>query len=144
QQVTRSASGRLILRSAGGALLLFEAYNWYLQSKRANYVWGEYILEDGYGAFVLKYRKSSHLSSMKYYKYYLSGDYRGETIDISAAEYGELKAEAEALWGTTDRRGNFVPGLLQPRLRQLGRDRADRPARAHPRPRASMNHRRTR
>ena len=35
---------------------------------------------------------------------------------VSESEFRELAAEAKALWGTTDRAGDFVPGLFMPSL----------------------------
>ena len=51
-----------------------------------------------------------------YYKTYVSGPLKGQRIEISQAEAAKYLKEAEALWGTTDWTGEFVPGLLVPQL----------------------------
>jgi hypothetical protein len=45
-----------------------------------------------------------------------AGDRSAEGRQARGLGVRELAAEAEALWGTTDRAGNFVPGLLMPSL----------------------------
>jgi hypothetical protein len=86
----------------------------YYHNKMSRYVMAPYVLEDEQGLFTLEARES--LLSSQYYKAYTSGGATGQTIEISPDEFRELKKEAEALWGTTDWVGDFVPGLLNREL----------------------------
>jgi hypothetical protein len=43
-------------------------------------------------------------------------------IRIPESEYNDLLKEAEALWGTTDWKGDWVPGLLRRELEIVYRD----------------------
>jgi hypothetical protein len=52
------------------------------------------------------------LLSSKYFKTYIDGELVGQQIEIAFPEFSGLRKEAEALWGTTDWKGDFVPGLL--------------------------------
>lgn len=54
--------------------------------------------------------------SSKYFKKYTGGELAGQQVELTSAEFQELRDEAAALWGTTDWKGGFVPGLL---LREL-------------------------
>jgi hypothetical protein len=92
------------------ALTLMDAYLLYYQTKMSRYVTAPYVLEDEQGLFTLEVRES--LLSPEYYKTYTSGRAVGQRIELSSEEFHELKKEAEALWGTTDWKGDFVPGLL--------------------------------
>ena len=47
---------------------------------------------------------------------YISETGEDRKVPIERAEFSELQEEAEALWGTTDWKGDFVPGLLNPEL----------------------------
>ncbi|WP_224249084.1 hypothetical protein [Hyalangium gracile] len=80
----------------------------------SRYVMAPYILEDEQGLFILQQKES--LLSSQHYKAYMSGEVVRARIEISAEEFRELKKEAEALWGTTDWAGDFVPGLLNREL----------------------------
>jgi hypothetical protein len=88
-------------------LTLLDVYLMHYHAKMAKYVMAPYVLEDEQGLFTLE--KSESLLSSQYCKAYLNA---GTRIEISAEEFRELKEEAEALWGTTDWAGDFVPGLL--------------------------------
>jgi hypothetical protein len=95
-------------------LTLVDAYLMYHESKTSQYVMAPYVLEDELGLFTLE-RSGSALSS-RYHKAYTRGDAMGRKIEIPSAEFHALKEEAEALWGTTDWKGDFVPGLLNREL----------------------------
>jgi hypothetical protein len=56
--------------------------------------------------------KSHSLLTSQYSKVYISGEATGQRLTISSEEFRSLREEAEALWGTTDWKGDFVPGLL--------------------------------
>lgn len=106
----------IVLRAVGGVLLLVEAYRLYYDYKVSRFVTAPYLLEDENGVFTLDYARSSWFSDMKYFKNYVAGDKKGQKIRVPESEFRELAAEARALWGTTDRAGDFVPGLLMPSL----------------------------
>jgi hypothetical protein len=99
---------------AVAAVTLLDAYLMYRDSKLSQYVMAPYVLGDEQGFFTLD--QSSSLLASRYYKAYLSGDIAGERVEISDSEFRGLKEEAEALWGTTDWKGDFVPGLLNREL----------------------------
>ena len=111
-----AAGSRVVLRAVGGVLLLAEAYRLYYDYKVSRFVMAPYLLEDENGVFTLDYARSSWFSKMKYFKNYVAGDEKGQKIQIPKSEFQNLAAEAEALWGTTDWAGDFVPGLLMPSL----------------------------
>lgn len=101
---TRSAPKALVLLS------LVDAYLMYYDMKMSRYVIAPYILEDERGLFTLEQDESLLMS--KHYKTYIAGEITGQKLTISSEEFRALRAEAEALWGTTDWKGDFVPGLL--------------------------------
>jgi len=51
-----------------------------------------------------------------YFKVYHSGRLKGRSVEIAEPHFEFYRREAEALWGTVDEDGNFVPGLLQREL----------------------------
>ncbi len=103
-------SGVSAATKALAILSIFDAYLMYYDAKMSHYVMAPYVLEDEAGVFTLD-KRTSRLAS-HYYKTYIGGQAVGRTYRISADEFSHLKEEAEALWGTTDWRGEFVPGLL--------------------------------
>lgn len=114
--VLRKPGAPLILRSVGGVLLIAEVIRLYYDHKRSRFVMAPYLLEDEYGVFTLDYAKSSWLARTKYFKNYVVGVKQDTRVQVSKIEFSALTAEAKALWGTVDGRGNFVPGLLRPSL----------------------------
>jgi hypothetical protein len=120
-QVTTSNKWQLLERRLAGtttqaiaALTLLDAYLMYRDVKMSQYVMAPYVLGDEQGFFSLEEKPS--LTSPKYHKAYLSGGAAGQRIEISPSDFRTLKEEAEALWGTTDWNGDFVPGLLNREL----------------------------
>jgi hypothetical protein len=120
-KVTTSKRWHLFGRRAAGVapkalvvLTLLDAYLLYHDSRTARYVMAPYVLEDEQGLFTLQ--RSGSLPSPRYHKAYASGGAKDRRVEISFAEFHALKEEAEALWGTTDWRGDFVPGLLNRKL----------------------------
>jgi hypothetical protein len=97
-----------------GMLALLDAFLIYRDSKMSQAAWAPYVLEDEKGIFILQYRES--LLSSEYFKTYIDGESAGQQVDLAFPEFSGLREEAEALWGTTDWKGDFVPGLL---LREL-------------------------
>jgi hypothetical protein len=96
------------------ALTLLDAWLLYRDAKLSQYVMAPYVLGDEQGFFTLEQGPS--LLPSRHYKAYLSGSTEGQKIEISSSEFRGLKEEAEALWGTTDWKGDFVPGLLNREL----------------------------
>jgi hypothetical protein len=127
-QVTTSSRWQLVERRVAGstpkalmALTLLDAYLIYRDAKLSRYVVAPYVLGDERGFFTLE--QSTSLPPSKYYKAYLSGSEEGQKTEISSSEFRNLKEEAEALWGTTNWKGDFVPGLLNrelPIIREQG------------------------
>ena len=112
----RLVSGRVAggMSKAVGILAVLEAFHMYRESKLAQAIWAPYVLEDEKGFFILLQRTS--LFSSEYFKKYTDGEFAGQQVELSLSEFRKLRDEAEALWGTTDWNGDFVPGLL---LREL-------------------------
>ena len=104
RRTTHGATKALVVLS------LLDVYLMYYETKLSQYVMAPYVLEDEQGLFTLEQSKS--LLTSQYYKVYISGDATGQRLTISSEEFQGLRAEAEALWGTTDWKGDFVPGLL--------------------------------
>jgi hypothetical protein len=124
-KVAASGKWHLFERRLGGTaaktiavLTLLDAYLMYYEAKMARYVMAPYVLEDEQGLFTLETKES--LLSSQYYKAYTNGSTTGQRIEISREEFREWKREAEALWGTTDLSGDFVPGLLNRELPVVG------------------------
>lgn len=68
------------------------------------------VSTDERGLFTLE--KSTSLLRTQHHKAYISGEATGQRLPISPEEFRGLREEAEALWGTTDWKGDFVPGLF--------------------------------
>jgi RHS repeat-associated protein len=107
-------SGVKVGAFAGFALL--DAFMMYRDQKLAQYVMAPYVLEDEKGVFTLQEQDRGIFRQNYYFKTYQSGDLNGKTIQISKDEFLQWKEEGELLWGTTDWKGDFVPGLLRPEL----------------------------
>jgi hypothetical protein len=95
-------------------LTLLDVYLMYRDMKVSQYVMSPYVLGDEHGNFMLEQRHS--LLSSQHFKVYLDGNAKGQKIEISSSEFTALKEEAEALWGTVDWNGDFVPGLMNREL----------------------------
>ena len=113
---------RVIKKVGGGlgfpALMIattaMDAYNASIEEKLGQYGWAPYVLIDKGGVFTLQ-EETRWFVLHSYYKVYVSGAQNGQKVAVTSEEYEGLRMEAEALWGTT-RRGEFVPGLLNPAL----------------------------
>ncbi len=92
-----------------------DAYMMANELKRSQYTWAPYTLEDEAGDFLLEVEER-FLGKDTYYKRYLGDAGESEKVQIEGSEFYELHKEAEALWGTLDWKGDFVPGLLNPEL----------------------------
>lgn len=104
-----SATARMTL-----ALTLFDFYWMYRAEKMERYVMAPYVLGDEHGFFTLEQSRS--LSSPSFHKVYVEDGASPRRIEVDASEFQQLKEEAESLWGTTDWKGDFVPGLLNRKL----------------------------
>lgn len=116
-QVTTSSTWQLLERRIAGtttrlvtALTLLDVFWMYRETQLTRYVMAPYVLGDEQGFFTLE--QSSSLIATSYHKTYLSGSAKDQRLELSASDFNALKEEAEALWGTTDWKGEFVPGLL--------------------------------
>jgi hypothetical protein len=112
QLLERRASS--ITTKAFVALTVLDAYLLYRSQKVSRYVTAPYVLGDEQGFFTLE--RSDAFMSSRYYKIYMGDEAEGQKVEISSAEFHDLKEEAEALWGMTDWKGDFVPGLLNRKL----------------------------
>lgn len=107
-------SGVKVGAFAGFAVL--DVFMMYRDQKLAQYVMAPYVLEDEKGIFTLQEQDRGIFRQNYYFKTYQSGDLKGQTIQIAKDEFLQWKQEGELLWGTTDWKGDFVPGLLRPEL----------------------------
>jgi hypothetical protein len=80
------------------------------------YEMAPYVLEDEGGAFVFGTETGELFSNTTYYREFVDGGHAGEREEISRSDFEEYSDEAKALFGYVDWRGEFVPGLLNPRL----------------------------
>jgi hypothetical protein len=88
----------------------------YRDEVMSKYVMTPYLLEDAQGIFTLQETDRGIFRSNWYWKNYKTGSSAGQQVKISKDEFLQLKQEAELLWGTTDWKGDFVPGLLRQEL----------------------------
>jgi hypothetical protein len=103
-----------VVPKAVGILAVLDSFLMYREAKLAQMHWAPYVLEDEGGFFILQCRTS--LFSSECFKKYADGELAGQQVELTPSEFRDLRDEAEALWGTTDWKGDFVPGLL---LREL-------------------------
>jgi hypothetical protein len=109
-------SGAMVGAFAG--LQVLQIWTMYKDAKLARYVMAPYLLEDEHGAFSLE-KETQLFHATHYYKLYKSGDRAGQEVEISGDEFSALREEAEILWGTTDWKGDWVPGLLRKELPEV-------------------------
>jgi hypothetical protein len=98
------------------AFALLDFFLMYRDAKLARYVMAPYLLEDADGIFMLQETDRGIFRRNWYWKKYETGKLAGQRIQISKEEFGSWREEAELLWGTTDWKGDFVPGLLRQEL----------------------------
>ncbi|MBZ0116393.1 MAG: hypothetical protein K8H88_05355, partial [Sandaracinaceae bacterium] len=94
-----------------------DAFLWARDMARSRMVWALYQLEDERGTFTL--HRSRGLVSDDYFRRYESGPDAGRLLPLSREEFEHWVREAEALYGTTDSFGNFVPGLYRRELPEM-------------------------
>ena len=71
-----------------------------------------YLFKDEKGIYTINELDRGIFRFNKYFKNYKDG----QRVEITEKEFLENKAEGEALYGTTDWKGEFVPGILRPTL----------------------------
>ena len=81
----------------------------------ARYIQGAYILRDENGRFTLGYGKKWWIVTT-YNKTYIDGRQAGKSMEIGKEEFDSLLYEQKVLWGTTDWKGDFVPGIMRREL----------------------------
>jgi hypothetical protein len=104
---------------ANGLLVALDIFLMYRDAKMAQYVMAPYVLDDEQGAFTMSEESDGLFSKTHYFKNYKTGDLAGKSVEVSGDEYKEMKDEAVLLWGTTDWKGDFVPGLLRRELSEI-------------------------
>jgi hypothetical protein len=114
-RVIKKPGAPAIMPKAFSLLAVVDFLKMTRDEKLSQYRWAPYVLEDEKGAFALAHETRWWFVNT-YYKMYVTGESKGEKEEIESSEFKDLKEEAEALWGTTDWKGDFVPGLLNPEL----------------------------
>jgi len=89
----------------------------YYSERMSQYVMAPYLLEDEHGEFTLA--NEMRWFVMRNFKTYVSGEWKGKRLEVDHDQATELRKEAEALYGTTDWKADFVPGILAPELPEL-------------------------
>jgi RHS repeat-associated protein len=102
--------------SAFAGFALLDAFDFYRQEKLSRYEFAPYILEDEGGLFTLSEERAHWFAHHYRWKVYKAGPNKGHKVEINESEFDFWKEEGKLLWGTTDFFGDFVPGLLNPRL----------------------------
>jgi hypothetical protein len=102
------------MAGAFAVLAVYDAIKMSRERAMSAYVMAPYVLEDEGGSFTLS--SAEGLFSGTYEKHYIEGSSAGTVVPIKKTEFYELKGEAEALWGRTDWKGDWVPGKLRKEL----------------------------
>jgi hypothetical protein len=113
-RVIKASGGPITYPSLFVLMILSDAWKMTLDDRLSRYTWGAYTLEDSSGVFTFGWDQRWWIK--RYYKTYVSGAHAGERVEVVASEYQDYVLEAEALWGTVDRVGAFVPGLFNTAL----------------------------
>jgi hypothetical protein len=95
---------------------LLQLFLMYRDANLARFVMAPYLLEDTQGVFSISEQHEGIFHFNKYFKEYKTGPLAGQSVEITSEEFSKLREEAEALWGTTDWKGDWVPGLLRREL----------------------------
>jgi len=98
------------------AFQLLDFFLMYRDEKLARYVMAPYLLEDERGIYTLQEKDRGIFRPNWYFKNYKTGTLSGHSMQIPKDEFVELQEEAELLWGTTDWKGDFIPGLFRQEL----------------------------
>ncbi|MFI1196357.1 hypothetical protein ACH4T9_24325 [Micromonospora sp. NPDC020750] len=102
-----------------GAVAFFQLVDFFLMyrdTKLSQYAMAPYLLADETGVFTLQETDRGVFRPNWYWKNYQTGPLAGQRVQITKDEFHELKGVAERLWGTTDWKGDFIPGLLRQEL----------------------------
>jgi RHS repeat-associated protein len=116
KRFTVKAGVRAGVAGAFAGLQIIDVFLLYRDLKLAQYQMAPYLLEDKNGVYSLVIKDRGIFRSNLYYKKYETGELSGQSFELSKSEFSQLREEAEALWGTTDWKGDWVPGLLMPEL----------------------------
>jgi len=94
---------------------VLDIYSTAMDLIKSEYVYAPYYMQDEGGVFTIRKEVGGLTSFFKttYYKTYQSSC---QIVEINKEEYNYWANEGEALWGTLDGKGNFVPGLFNPYL----------------------------
>ena len=112
----RQRFGAGIKIGAFAALQLLDIFLMFRDAKLAQYVTAPYLLEDESGVYSLQETDRGLFRPNWYWKKYYTGPLAGQRARISKDEFNALADVAETLWGTTDWKGDFVPGILRQEL----------------------------
>jgi hypothetical protein len=126
-QVTLGARSTFRAGVKVGAFAAFNLLDFFLMYRDqvlSQYVMTPYLLEDEGGIFTLQEEDRGIFRSNWFWKNYKQGSLAGQRQQISKDKFLELKEEAELIWGTTDWKGDFVPGLLRQELPIIDRTSA--------------------
>lgn len=102
--------------SVNAWLVAMDLLMMYRDMKLEQYVMAPYVLDDERGAFTFNEQSGGLFHKSHYFKNYKTGDLAGQRVEVSEDEFNQLVDEAKALWGTTDWKGDFVPGILRREL----------------------------
>ena len=120
-----------VIKSPGSSTIVFRAFiglqvlqvilDAILQErnrKMALYRWALYVFleQDDQSSFTLSSEESWWGFVTHYRKTYITGPRKGTTVEISKDEYNSLADEGHALYGDVDFWGDFIPGMLLPKL----------------------------
>ncbi len=101
---------------ASGVLTALDIFLFARDINMSQYIFAPHILRDEGGFFNLEKESGGLFGKSSYWKVYQEGQNAGQMCEIDESEFEFWRKEGEALWGTTDIWGNFVPGLLRPEL----------------------------
>lgn len=119
--IRNSGSSEIVFKAFIGMQILdliLDAINQERHRKMAQYIRAPYVFleSDGRNGFTVQTESRWWGLSTRYTKHYITGSLKGTEVEIGLREFNELKEEAEALYGYVDWWGDFVPGMLMPRL----------------------------
>ena len=127
-----SLGAKFNVKAAGGVaaygfavLQILQIFIMWRDAKLAQYVYAPYLLQDAQGIFTINEQDGGLFHSNKFFKNYQTGSLAGQRAEISEDQFDSFSAEAKALWGTTDWKGDWIPGLLRRELPVVDRCSAD-------------------
>jgi RHS repeat-associated protein len=112
-----------IVSSAFALLQAEQLFTIWREAKLSQFVMAPYQLGDDHGVFTLDELDRGIFRSNKYFKTYQTGALAGKSVEVSKGEFKSDLGAAQELWGTTDWKGDWVPGLLRPELPVIDQSR---------------------